>query len=154
MITIPEVLLPEHVALDATAKTPEEAVHQVALALRDDERIEDWRKFYDELIGSDLAIAEPGSDFAICIPHARSDAVSEVAMSAARLATGVPSAPGGVPVRFIFVVAVPTAMNADYLRIIGALARIFRDEKVAAKLAAAEDAGSFISLLARKEIAL
>lgn len=154
MITIPDILREEHVSLDAVAKTPEEAVHQIALLLRDDERVPDWRKFYDDLIGANLPIGEPGAGFAICIPHARTDAVSEVAMSAGRLAAAVPFGAEKSPVRYVFVIGVPTAMNADYLRIIGALARIFRDEKVAARLGQAPDAEAFISLLARKEIAL
>ncbi len=154
MITIPDILLPEHVALDAPAKTQEEAIHHVALLLRDDERVGDWRRFYDGLIGGNLPIAEPDSSYAICIPHARTDAVIEVAMSAGRMAAPVPFGPEGLPVRFVFVIGVPKAMDADYLRIIGALARIFRDEKLVAKLDAVASPDELIAMLARKEVAL
>ena len=59
-----------------------------------------------------------------------------------------------LPVRYIFCIAVPRALAADYLRIVGLLARVFKDPAAERELRAAETSGDFIGLLSRREAKL
>jgi mannitol/fructose-specific phosphotransferase system IIA component (Ntr-type) len=66
--------------------------------------------------------------------------VRELALAAARW-----SAPDGP--RLVFVFAIPAAMSEEYLRKVGALARICREPEKSAALLAAATPGEFAELL-------
>ena len=51
-------------------------------------------------------------------------------------------------------IGVPVALAADYLRIIGALARIFKDPATKEKLRQTQNAEEFLQLLASAEMKL
>ena len=78
-----------------------------------------------------------GSDFEICIPHARTNAVSSMIMSIGRSTEGIAVPGREMRIHYIFAVGVPTAWAADYLRIVGALARMFKNPKAEAQLRSA-----------------
>jgi len=129
----------------------EEAIFHVASLLKDDRRVNDWNVFYASLNSKNSRIAEePG--FEICIPHARTSAVKEMVMSVGR------SMPASSPVgataktQYIFVIGLPAALAADYLRVIGAIARVFKDARVEAQLRSAAQPEEFLAILASGEM--
>ena len=151
MITIPDTLLVENVLLDLAASTPDDAVKRTAALLRDDERVIDWPVFHSELLAHPPCRVDDQVDFGICIPHARSRAVSEMVMSAARV-DGELLFPDCVkPVRYLFCIGVPKALASDYLRIAGALMRIFKDASAEEELRGASTPREFVSVLSRLE---
>ncbi len=75
-------------------------------------------------------------------------------MSAGRSKGGIAAKDAEWPVHFIFVIGVPVALAADYLRIIGALARIFKDPATKERLRQAPDVDAFLELLTAAEMKL
>jgi len=153
MITIADILHPEDIDLDLKMRNQEEAINHVASLLREDERVTDWNEFYRGLASKPPCL--PAADGAeICIPHTRTESVTDMVMSVGRSKTGILVPGGDLPIHFIFVIGVPVALAADYLRIIGALARIFKGGAAKDRLQQVTTAGEFLQVLAAAEIKL
>jgi mannitol/fructose-specific phosphotransferase system IIA component (Ntr-type) len=153
MITIPDILRPEHVALDLHAGTPEGAITQIAAPLETDERVLDADAVLDGLLKT--APCLPVSrEFAICIAHTRTDQVTSLVMTVGRSAQGMAFPTSTIPVRYLFCIGVQIAMAADYLRIVGLLARIVKDPLSEARLRAATTGVEFVQALSRLEAQL
>ncbi len=154
MITIADTLETEHVLLDLTASTMEDAVRQLVNALRDDERVLDWKEFAAALTGSPHCRVGEGADFGICVPHARTDSVNSMVMSAGRLTKPLNIRECPRPIRYIFCLGIPKAVASEYLRIAGALMRIFTDPETEEALRATTTRDEFVAALARLEVKL
>ena len=153
MITIPDILKPEQIDLDLKMTHQEEAINHVAALLKEDDRVTDWNAFYQGLTSEKPCLAAAdGSE--ICIPHTRTDSVTGMVMSAGRSQKGIMVPGVEFPIHFIFVIGVPVALAADYLRIIGAMTRIFRDPSAKNRLRKAETCEEFVQLLASAEMKL
>ncbi|GAA1055950.1 PTS lactose transporter subunit IIC [Agromyces luteolus] len=83
----------------------------------------------------------------IAIPHAKSDAVTEPTLAAARLPEGVDFGSFDGPADLVFLIAVPTASTQDHLAVLSTLARSLIDEDFVASLRAAPDAPAFVALV-------
>jgi PTS system nitrogen regulatory IIA component len=153
MITTADILRPEHVAIEIDARTPEAAIAEVAGPLRTDERVLDW----EAVLGGFFKVAPclPASpEFAICIPHTRTNQVTSLVMSVGRSASGIVFPGCAVPVRYLFCIGVQIALAADYLRIVGLLARIVKDPVSEGRLRAATTGQEFVQALSRLEAKL
>ncbi|HYR58410.1 MAG TPA: PTS sugar transporter subunit IIA [Chthoniobacteraceae bacterium] len=153
MITIADTLRPDHVALDVRRQPPESAIGEVAALLRTDERILDW----DAVLAGFFKVAPclpASSQFAICIPHTRTDRVTSLVMSVGRSADGIMFPGTPVPVRYLFCIGVQLALAADYLRIVGLLARIVKDPASEERLRTAATGLEFVQALSRLEAKL
>ena len=153
MSTISGILEPEHIDLDLKMANQAEAINHVASLLKEDERVTDWNAFYDGLLSKQPCFAAAGGT-EICIPHARTDGVTAMVMSAGRSQAGIIVPEAEWPIHFVFVIGVPVALAADYLRIIGALTRIFRDPAGKERLRKAQTPEEFLHLLATAEMKL
>jgi mannitol/fructose-specific phosphotransferase system IIA component (Ntr-type) len=153
MITIADILHPEDIDLELKMSNQEEAINHVAALLREDDRVKDWNAFYSGLASKQPCVAAAGGT-EICIPHTRTNSVTGMVLSVGRSKGGVMVKDADGPVHFIFVIGVPVALAADYLRIIGALARIFKDPKSRDRLRQAESPEKFLELLAAAEMKL
>lgn len=153
MISIGEVLLPAHVNLVLAAQEKNEAINEVLSKLNGDFHVKDFPTFQKQVFQRDAsAISENGCG--ICIAHARTEAVGSLVMAAGRTAVGIPCKETPDPVRLFFVAGIPAAFNAEYLRIVGAIARICRDRHQLERLLAAKDSEHFVSLLSAGEVKL
>jgi fructose PTS system EIIA component len=131
MIRIKEIFLPDNIVLELDAKTREEAVHAVTKTLRGDSRIADWPLFYKTLSESDRS-AQTNCELGLTIPHNRTDSVTGMVMAFGRL-----KAPLNTPlheIRYVVVLGIPETMDADYLRLVGLLMRVFRDDQLRSAL--------------------
>jgi len=92
----------------------------------------------------------------LCIPHIRTNSIKMMVMGVGRSEIEPESAaPNKTPtVQYTFVIGVPNAMASDYLRIIGALARIFKDKATEAQLRATKRPEEFLAILTHKEMVL
>ncbi|RYD75128.1 MAG: hypothetical protein EOP84_18790 [Verrucomicrobiaceae bacterium] len=151
MLTIADTLLAEDVVLNLAPETPEAAIDCAARLLMDDERVTDWEEFYRVLKAHPPCRVSEQREFGICIPHARTGAVSEMVMSAVRLSRELRFPECSMPVRYVFCIGVPQAMAADYLRIAGALMRLFKEPEAERDLHATTSSGEFIKVLCRLE---
>ena len=151
MITIADILSPKHILLDLQAETQKRSIARVADLLDGDERVEDWERFCDGVIAGSACMANE-SESAICIAHVRSNAVNEMVMAVGRSVKGIPFDEGKMRVHLVFVIGVPVALASDYLRIIGALARIFRSTKGEETLLSAPTREAFLERLCTLEM--
>ena len=150
MITITDILLPGHIELDLQQTNHDEAILHVANLLKDDQRVADWPAFYEGLTARPPTFAQAG-DFEICIPHARTNSVTSMIMGIGRSLEGIEIPGHAMKMRYIVVVGVPVACAAEYLRIVGALARIFKDPRSEAHLFTAKQPKTFLEILEEKD---
>jgi fructose PTS system EIIBC or EIIC component len=148
MIRVRGTLLPEHVLLDLTARSREEIVRQLAASLRSDTRISDWQGFLRALAEWEAA-STVNLHCGLTLPHVRTAAVTKMLMAFGRLAEPLPQKDG--PLQFAVLIGIPRAMDAEYLRIVGILMRVFRHEKLRRKLLIAHKPTEIIQIFENGE---
>src|SRR5258708_7179213 len=134
MITVGDLLHPDHIALHTRATDPKSAIEEVAARLKSPPAVLDWNALLKGVHASAPCLPEPGGGFALCIPHTRGECVNEMVMSVGRSESGIIFPSVELPIRYIFCIAVPRALAADYLRIVGLLAPVFKDPTPSAEL--------------------
>jgi len=153
MTPIGEILQPDHVNLVLASLDKAAAVEEVLSKLNGDERVRDFEALRKAvLLRNAPAIAENG--VGICIAHGRIESVSSLVMAAGRSPQGIRSRDVRDPVRLVFVAGIPSAFNSEYLRIVGAIARICRDQGQLDDLLAARTPADFIEVLGTGELRL
>jgi mannitol/fructose-specific phosphotransferase system IIA component (Ntr-type) len=151
MIRIREILHPEQILLGFKALTRGEAVLRTAQLLLRDPRMADWREFY-RLLTKQETKEKTNLGFGLILPHARTDAVTEMVTAFSRLARPIPEE-GGL-VHFICVVGIPKSFDADYLRMVGLLMRVFREESSRQELLTAKEPANVLDILEDQETLL
>ena len=150
MTPIADILQPSQVNLALTAGNKGDAVQEVLAKLNGDARVGDFAALGGAVLSRNTpASAENGCG--ICLAHGRTDSIASLVMAAGRSPEGFACADVSEPVRLVFVAGIPAAFNAEYLRIVGAIARICRDKHQLDRLLAAKTAGQFVDLLAAGE---
>ena len=144
MIALEEALTLRNIALDVDATDGTAAIEKAIGLLRNDPQMLDWNAFSDSVAEREK---KNGTSVGggLMLPHGRGDFVKQLVMSFVRLRT--PVLTNGEEVKFIIGVAVPSSMAADYLRLVGAMARAFRDEKSKARLESFATAGELLEWL-------
>lgn len=152
MTPISDILLPGHVDLQLLAKTSSDAIQEILARLAGDPRISDNAAFMQAVVERNApAILCHGHG--IVIAHGRTNAVKSLIMAAGRSQSGVRSADGAL-VRLVFVAGIPRAMDSEYLRIVGSIARLCRNPELFEKLLTVADPLQFIEVLATQETKL
>ena len=154
MIRIADTLRPERIRLNLTASTVPEAIRETALLLRSASAVLYWEDFYSSVIKNAPCITESDGSFALCLPHARTDAVSSMVMSIGISTLGVPSESCSQRIRYFFCIGVPKALASDYLRIVGLLVRLLKDIRAESALHAAPTPAEVIDILSELEFRL
>ncbi len=153
MTTIGEILQPDHVLMSLSAEDKAGAIEAVVTKLNGDARVKDFEVLHQAVLLRDApSIEENGCG--ICIAHGRTEAVTALVMAAGRLSTGLPTPEIASPLRLVFVAGIPATFNSEYLRIVGAIARICRDKHQLERLLAAKTATHFVDLLTAGEVRL
>lgn len=144
-----EVLQPGNIHPGLGAATQEDAVHALLESLRGDERVQDFEALETAVRERNApAIVQDGAG--LCIAHGRTNSLTSLVMAAGILAeppllTGELRGRGSL--RLVIVAGIPSCLNADYLRLVGAIARIFSQETMRSRLLAATTAGDFLEIL-------
>lgn len=153
MTPIGEILQTEHVILSVAARDKDGAIQEVLSKLNGDLRVQNFSDLSEAVRKRDAAaIAENG--YGICLAHGRTEAVFSLVMAAGRSAEGIRFPGLKEPVRLIFVAGIPSVFNSEYLRIVGAIARICRDQHQIDRLLSAKTPTDFLHLLEVGEIKL
>ncbi len=146
-MTIDKILLPADVNLALRAGDKAAAIEEILGQVRGDARVGNWERLRAAVIERDAPAIEQGGR-GICIAHGRTDAVSGLIVAAGRSAAGVVSPGTDLRMHLIFVAGIPSAMNSEYLRLVGAIARVCREPEQMNELLAAPDGKAFVELLA------
>lgn len=136
------------IVLDLEAVTLSEAIRKLAETLRSDSRVGSWPELtaaWQAKGSGRLVPVRTGVAFI----HARTKAVSDLVMTFGRLQSPVPD--HGELIAFIILVGIPAAIDADYARLIGALMRALRDQRLCAAFRDAQRPEDVLSILKRAE---
>jgi mannitol/fructose-specific phosphotransferase system IIA component (Ntr-type) len=145
-MTIEEVLRPEDVNLALRADGKTAAIEEVLGSLRGDERVANWEELRNAVIERDApAIEHEGRS--ICIAHGRTKAVNALTLAAGISADGVVCPETKLRVHLLFAAGVPSTMDSEYLRLVGAIARVCRDQRLVSKLFGARNREAFVGCL-------
>lgn len=148
MPTLSSALLAKDIHLGLGASSPDEALGEILESLRDDGRVADWRALRDSLSnGSPIDCGDGNGSGMIILHHRRTPSISEMVLAAGRFNTPLAVAGCPSPLRMIFAAAIPESLDNEYLRILGAVSRICGDPASFARLMAAPDERSFITVL-------
>ncbi len=142
-----EILRPSDVALELRARDKSAALEEILSEVRGDARVLHWEKLRAAVLQRDapaLAVGARG----LCIAHGRTEAVDDLVVAVGRSAEGIVFPEIDVPVNLVFVAGIPSAMDSEYLRIVGAIARVCRDQAMFDELLAVPDGEAFVERLA------
>jgi len=141
-----QFLQPSRILLDVVATDKNDAILEVAGIVRRDPDVLDFKCFCQELLDRD-ALRSTAAGYGVAFPHARTDAVREIVISAGRSKEGIRF--GEEMVHFIFVIGTPRQKVSEYLVAVGTLARLMRTEKVRTALTNAATPEEFVQALAK-----
>lgn len=147
-MNIEEILLAEDVNLALKPKDKRTGVLDLLGKLRGDSRVKDWDALSAAVLDRDAAAICEGHS-GICIAHGRTAGVSGLIMAAGRAVPGATVPEIGEPVSLFFVVGIPAAFDAVYLRLVGAIARVCRDPDGMEAMMEATTAEDFVTALAQ-----
>ena len=141
------LLNPEMINLDLRAKDKTAALQEVARLLAPHRSIHNFDLFFQEILDRER-VSNTALGHDVAIPHARTDQCTEILIAIGRSSKGVDfETKDGQPVRLIFLIGTPKQMVTDYLRVVGNLARLLRQDDVRQRLLDAPDAASFIKVI-------
>jgi len=141
-----ELLHPVQILLDLKENKRTAAIHEVAGLLEKDEGVINFKGFYDELLARERVEATSLGN-GVAFPHARTDHVKRLVLAVGRSVEGVNFEAGGEKIHFIFVIGTPRRMVTEYLALVGAMARLLRNEEVRLKLLSARTPEEFLAAL-------
>lgn len=145
-IALSTLLKKEHVDLGLKAGTRAEALREIADLLAANGQIDNVEKFLAEVEARELS-ASTLTENGVAFPHARTDLVDQVVLGIGRSAAGIPWNDAGDLAHLIFLIGVPQKMLSDYLIVIGAIARVTKDNTLRTLLLHAENADEFIETM-------
>lgn len=141
------LLNPEMINLDLRATEKTAALREVAQSLAQHKSIHNFELFFQEILDRER-VSNTALGHDIAIPHARTDQCTEILIAVGRSTKGVDfETKDGQVVRLIFLIGTPKQMVTDYLRVVGNLARLLRQDDVRQHLLDAPDAASFIKVI-------
>jgi fructose-specific phosphotransferase system IIA component len=148
---IASLLNSETIKLDLQAKQKTAALREVAELLAQNKCVGDFEAFFNEILQRER-VSNTALGHDVAIPHARTDQCSDILVAVGRSTEGIDfEAKDGQPVRLIFLIGTPKQMVTDYLRVVGNLARLLRQDDLRQHLLTAPDAAAFVKLIVEAE---
>ena len=148
---IATLLSPETIRLELQAKQKIPALREVAELLAQNKCVGDFEAFFNEILQRER-VSNTALGHDVAIPHARTDQCSDILVAVGRSTEGIDfEAKDGQPVRLIFLIGTPKQMVTDYLRVVGNLARLLRQDSLRQHLLEAPDAAAFIKTIEEAE---
>lgn len=146
-MTIDEILHAGDVSLSLRADGKTAAIEEMLGHLRGDARVGNWEELRNAVISRDApAIEHEGRS--ICIAHGRTRAVNDLVVAAGRSERGIICPETNLRVHLLFAIGIPTTMSSEYLRLVGAIARVCGEPAQFDELLAAPDGEAFVEILA------
>ena len=121
-----QLLDPSRIALHVQSSKRTVALNEVARLLEGHANVTNFQGFYNELLARErLDTTCLGNE--IALPHARTEHVQKIVMAVGRSDTGVHFENSNQNVRLMFVLGTPKSNPGDYLQVVSALCKIFKD---------------------------
>ena len=146
------LLSPEKIRLELQATQKTAALREVAELLAHNQCVGDFEAFFIEILQRER-VSNTALGHDVAIPHARTDQCSDILVAVGRSTQGIDfEAKDGQPVRLIFLIGTPKQMVTDYLRVVGNLARLLRQDSLRQHLLDAPDTAEFIKIIEQAEV--
>ncbi len=144
-------LFPESVALSLSAEEEEATLEEVLKLLRYDSRVGDWVQFSQAIVERPPFPLYINEQAAVMIYHARTNAVQDLVMAVGRSSKGIFFKEKTERVPLVFVIGIPHALSNEYLRIMGSIARLCKDQALLQNLLSLKTPEEFIQLLSQEK---
>lgn len=145
-IALSTLLKKEHVDLALKAGTRAKALREIARLLAASRQIDNAEKFLEEVEAREIS-ASTLTENGVAFPHARTELVDQIVLGVGRSEAGIPWNRAGDLAHLIFLIGVPQKMLSDYLVVIGAIARVTKDNALRTLLLHAENVDEFIETM-------
>ena len=146
-LKVAALLRPATVNLNLQARDKLAALREVASLLAHGPLVANFDIFLSEVLERER-VSSTALAYDVAIPHARTDQCNTILLAVGRSVAGVDfGVPNRQPVRLVFLIGTPKQMVTEYLRVVGNLARLLRQDALREKLLTAPDAAAFIQLL-------
>lgn len=143
---ITSLLNADAIRLELQSREKIPALREVAELLAKSRCVGNFEAFFNEILQRER-VSNTALGHDVAIPHARTDQCSDILIAVGRSREGVDfEAKDGQPVRLIFLIGTPKQMVTDYLRVVGTLARLLRQDELRQRLLEAPDAAAFIKI--------
>jgi fructose-specific phosphotransferase system IIA component len=150
-VKVATLLRPEAINLNLQARNKTDALREVATLLQPTNCVANFDAFFQEILERER-VSNTALGHEVAIPHARTEQCSEILIAVGRSAEGIGfDAKDGQPVRLIFLIGTPKQMVTEYLRVVGNLARLLRQDQLRQNLLEVSEAGAFIKLVDQAE---
>ncbi len=148
---IASLLSPSAIRLELQSREKTPALREVAELLAQSKCVGNFEAFFNEILQRER-VSNTALGHEVAIPHARTDQCSDILIAVGRSREGVDfEAKDGQPVRLIFLIGTPKQMVTDYLRVVGTLARLLRQDDLRQRLLEAPDDAAFIKIIETAE---
>ena len=149
-IFISKLLQPHLVAMNLKETKRTTAIHEVALQLENHPHVANFKGFYDELLARER-VESTCLGNSVALPHARTDHVKNIVIAVGRSKEGVYFENCDQTVNLLFVLGTPKKMVTDYLAVVGALARLLKEQALRQKLMSLKTPEEFIFHISEAE---
>ena len=148
---VTSLLAADAINLSLQANEKVAALREVAELLHSKSGLTDFDSFFKEILERER-VSNTALGHDVAIPHARTDQCTEILMAVGRSATGIEfGAKDGQPVRLIFLIGTPKQMVTEYLRVVGNLARLLRQDDLRRRLLEVPTPAEFVKFLEEAE---
>ena len=145
-IALADILDERHIALQLKSRRQANALREIIGLLEKTGKVLQPAEFLAQVLARERVNSTLGEN-GVAFPHARTELVDQIALAIGRSRAGIPWNNKGERARLIFVVAVPQRLVNDYLVLVGALARITRNEQQRQALLVSATPAEFIETL-------
>jgi len=146
----PYFFSPDSLRLTLVNQETSAAVEEVVKLLKQDRRVTNWNEFFQAVIGLSTPPLKIDQENAVAIYHVRTNSVQDLVMAAGRIIPGISFKDSDQLVRLIIVIGIPHALNQEYLRVLGSLARSLKEPAVFQNLLTTENVEEFIDILSQQ----
>jgi mannitol/fructose-specific phosphotransferase system IIA component (Ntr-type) len=144
------LLDPSRIRLQVQSNKRTVALNEVARLLEGHAEVTNYQGFYNELLARErLDTTCLGNE--IALPHARTEHVQKIVMAVGRSDAGVLFENSNQTVKLLFVLGTPKNNPTDYLQVVSALCKIFKDPANRDALMTASSPEAFIEAISQAE---
>lgn len=145
-----QLLDPSRIRLQVQSSKRTVALNEIARLLEGHPDVTNFQGFYNELLARErLDTTCLGNE--IALPHARTEHVQKIVMAVGRSDQGVLFENSNQTVKLMFVLGTPKSNPTDYLQVVSALCKVFKDPANRAALMNAATPEEFIQAVVTAE---
>ena len=140
------ILSSSHILVDLQSKRNFDAIRELAGVLREDQAIEDPKRFLANLIRREKQ-GSTGIGKGVAVPHVHEDSISRQVLAVGISREGIEfNAIDGEPVQIIALLATPQRHHKQHMELLAALSRLLQHQEVRASLLNAHDAAKVMEI--------